>query len=197
MNHRNECEWQERVSSMLDGETRADEEVLVRRHVMKCESCRALLEVDDVVPVPTQRLFSHSLLDAPGESLVVRILLGLAGVALLAVGVVNFVRGSSGGEDLHDLRHLAVWQASLGVSVLTLTFAFRFSLFIIVTSVSFISFTAVTAVVDVFLGHRGPWTDLTHLLESVVLALLLIAVAPKVRFLNRLRQRLPSRRQDV
>lgn len=199
MNQENECAWLNRVSSMLDGEVRADEEALIRRHAVRCVTCRSVLDMNDVfaASAPNRRVISPSILDFPSESPAVRVLLGLAGVALFLVGVLNFVKGSSGGEDLHDLRHLALWQASLGVSVFTLTLAFRFSLFIVVTSVSFIAFTAVTAVVDILLGHRGPWADLTHLLESVVLALLLIAVAPKARFLNRLRQRLPSRRQDV
>lgn len=196
MKQDNECAWLNRVSSMLDGEVSADEEALIRRHAVRCMACRSLLDVSEVVTAsaPNRRVISPSILDFPSESPVVRVLLGLAGVTLFLVGVMNFVRGSSGGENLHDLRHLAVWQASLGVSVFTLTIAFRFSLFIIVTSVSFIAFTTVTAVVDLFLGHRGPWADVTHLLESVVLALLLLAVAPKARWIKQSRRRAHHRR---
>jgi hypothetical protein len=199
MKQDNECLWLERVSSMLDGEVHADEEELIRRHTVRCATCRSLLEMNYVViaSAPNRRVISPLILDFPSESLVVRVLLGLAGVTLFLVGVMNFVRGSSGGENLHDLRHLAVWQASLGVSVFTLTIAFRFSLFIIVTSVSFIAFTTVTAFVDLLLGHRGPWADMTHLLESIVLALLLIAVVPQARWSKRLRRQVQPDNHDA
>ena len=191
MNQEKECIWLERVSLMLDGAVQVKEEKLILQHARGCVSCRILLDMSTLLASAhvSSEVSKPNLIEIPDRSFTVRLLLGCAGLVLLTVAVFNFIKGSSGGHDLHDLRHLAVWQASLGVAVLSLTIAFRFSLFIIVTSVSLIGFTTISAIVDVLMGHRGPWADITHLLEAAVLALVLIAVLPRVQWTRRLQHR--------
>ena len=93
---------------------------------------------------------------------------------LLGIAVMNFVNGSVNDEAMHDLRHLGIWQASLGISVVVLSFWFRLSLFIVSTTTSFSVLTTTATVFDLVMGHRGPWADATHVIEACVVVLLFL-----------------------
>jgi hypothetical protein len=116
---------------------------------------------------------------------------------LFGIAVMNFVNGSVNDEAMHDLRHLGIWQASLGISVVVLSFWFRLSLFIVSTTTSFIVLTTVATVFDLVMGHRGPWADATHVIEACVVVLLLILSWPRARLTIGERGRpLPPIRRD-
>ena len=192
------CPWFERVSACLDQELPENEVELVRAHASLCSTCGLLFEADRFTSLITDS-GSHALdssLLTISRSRLLRALLGITGVFLLGIAVYNFVRGSSTGRDLHDVRHLAIWQASLGTSVVMFSFYFRLSMFIVATSAAFVLFTTAASIVDLALGHRGPWTDVTHVIEACIVALLLLLAMPRARLSFRMRGLLNSTRAE-
>jgi len=188
-----DCPWLERVSASLDGEIPYAELEMVRAHATACPTCRGIIGVESSMPVrrPARvsgdARFAGATVSRPRA---LRTLLGVFGTLLLALAIGNFLRGSASHEDLHDVRHLAVWQASLGVAVVALSVSFRMSLFITATTTSFLVFTSVATVVDLVMGHRGPWTDVTHVVEVAALILLLAFAKPRFRLSRRARRHL-------
>ncbi len=115
---------------------------------------------------------------------------------LLGIAVMNFVNGSVDDAVMHDLRHLRIWQASLGISVIVLSLWFRLSLFIVSTTTSFLVLTTTAAIFDLVKGHSGPWADATHVIEAFVLVLLLILTWPRARLTLGERWQLPPIHRD-
>ena len=116
---------------------------------------------------------------------------------LLGIAVMNSVNGSVDDAVMHDLRHLGIWQASLGISVIVLSFWFRLSLFIVSTTTSFLVLTTTAAIFDLVKVHSGPWADATHVIEAFVLVLLLILSWPRARLtIGERRRPLPPIRRD-
>jgi hypothetical protein len=199
MNADLECPWLERVSASLDGEIPHAELEMVRAHATSCPTCREIIGVESTMParrparVSGDARFAGATVSRPRA---LRALLGVFGALLLALAIGNFLRGSASHEDLHDVRHLAVWQASLGVAVVALSVSFRLSLFITATTTSFLVFTTVATLVDLVMGHRGPWTDVTHVVEVVALIVLLAIVKPRIRLSRHARRQLSVPRRD-
>jgi hypothetical protein len=77
-----------------------------------------------------------------------------------------------------------------------LSVSFRLSLFITATTTSFLVFTTVATLVDLVMGHRGPWTDVTHVVEVVALIVLLAIVKPRIRLSRHARRQLSVPRRD-
>jgi hypothetical protein len=111
----------------------------------------------------------------------VRIGLAAAGTALVVASTPDVVRGSTVGASLHDLRHLAIWQAAIGVAVVAAAATLRLSRLVLVLAGTFVVLTAAAGAYDVVTGHPGPWSDPTHVLEVVAALLLLCLAWPYVR----------------
>jgi len=111
----------------------------------------------------------------------VRCALAIAGAAILVASAPDVVRGSTVGESLHDLRHLAIWQAAIGVAVVSAAATFRLSRLVLVLAGTFLALTAAAGLYDAVTGHSGPWSDPTHVLEVVAALLLLCLAWPYVR----------------
>lgn len=174
------CEWIERVSAMIDGELNATETPLVRAHARGCAVCsqlnvelsrskQASAIVDRAVKSPLER--SSSL----------RILAIIVGLLIVLGSAPGFVRGSTNGDALHDLRHLSIWQVAVGLAVLSTGFTVRFSRVLLVLVGAFLVLTGTAAVYDAFTGHRGPWTDPTHMVEVIAALILLRFSLPLAR----------------
>ncbi|CAB4550256.1 unannotated protein [freshwater metagenome] len=187
------CAWSERVSSLLDGELPDAEQELVRTHVRTCPTCTQLINANDTMTKtaptssPTARTdFLHLIQQRPSPLL--RVLLLLVGGFILANSAPLFVRGNTSGDALHDLRHLAIWQAAIGVAVLSSAITFRISRILTVMLGTFLVLTAIASIYDIATGHRGPWTDYMHVLEVLAVLLVLKLIWPQLQLLSRRRQ---------
>ena len=197
MTYFNECAWFDRVSSLIDGELPEGEIDLVRSHAKLCVTCGPVLRAELPIGVSSNsRRPDNDLL--MGITIVrssrMRFALGLFGVILIAFAISHFVKGVGSETGIHDLQHLAIWQASLGFSVVVLAVSFRLSLFATATAVFFIVFTSVASIVDIIAGHRGPWLDITHMLEVVILVVLLLLIRPRVKLSRGLQHQAVVRR---
>lgn len=183
------CEWLERVSAHLDGELAPDQEPLVVAHSRQCEQCSAVLTGDQQITARREaRVGSEPSWVANLPTRLSR----PARAALVAVGILivigstpDFVRGNTRGDALHDLRHLAMWQVAIGLSALSAAITFRLSRILAVLMSSFLLLTLVAVVYDVVTGHRGPWTDPTHVIEVLAGLLVLKLTWPLIRPVTR------------
>ena len=189
MNDDSLCVWTERVSALLDGELPDDQVDLVRAHAAHCAIC-SMLEVLDAprtAPEPggDESRMATLFQAIPAElSAPWRLSLAIVGVLILAGSLPDFVRGNSSGDALHDLRHLAIWQVSIGLAALAASVTFRLSRLFAVMVSSFLGLTAVATVYDIATGHRGPWTDPVHIVEVAAVLLLLRAGWPLLRTMS-------------
>lgn len=187
-----DCPWTDRVSAMLDDEIHGAEHEMVRAHAAGCTVCSAVISA----PSPQAERPGHDrvseILSAIPERLSpsVRLSLVIAGMAILGASTPDFVRGNTMGDALHDLRHLAIWQVSVGVAVLSAAVTFRLSRLVTVMLTTFLGLTGAAAAYDAVTGHRGPWTDLTHVVEVVAVLLVLRLVWPRLR-ISTPRRRIP------
>lgn len=183
-----ECLWVDRVSAMLDGEIPDAEREMIEAHAAGCPVCMSIADLTSARSVHTPNDRVGAILQAIPDRLSpsVRVALVVVGVVILGSSTPDFVRGNTMGNALHDLRHLAIWQASIGVAVLTAAVTFRVSRLVTVMLGTFLALTAAAAAYDVVTGHRGPWTDTTHVVEVAAVLLVLRLVWPQLR--------LPSRR---
>lgn len=174
------CPWSERVSSMIDGELDGAQIPLVRAHSETCVVCCRLMSgvvegvrqssaVDRLAPLPFDR------------SRPFRVATVVVGLAIVVASIPGFVRGNTSGDALHDLRHLSIWQVAIGVAVASAGITSRFSRLILVMVGTFLVLTAVATVYDLVTGHRGPWTDPTHVVEVVAALLLARFASPLAR----------------
>jgi hypothetical protein len=172
------------VSALVDGELPADERDLVVRHARGCPTCTALSTADRVVAgarsVAGVAAMAYGGI-GPRMRTLVRIGLAAAGTALVVASTPDVVRGSTVGASLHDLRHLAIWQAAIGVAVVAAAATLRLSRLVLVLAGTFVVLTAAAGAYDAVTGHPGPWRDPTHVLEVVAAVLLLCLTWPYVR----------------
>jgi len=190
------CEWGDRVSAMIDGELPELQRELVASHIRTCERCRDLVRGDDALVAASRSDVQARLNDLLAvlptrTSRRGRVVLALVGLVILVGSAPDFVRGNASGNSLHDLRHLAIWQASIGVGVMTAAVTFRLSRLITIILGTFLLLTSVAGTYDVVTGHRGPWTDPLHIVEILAVLLLLRLVWPQFRFTR------PSRRRPL
>lgn len=186
------CVWTDRVSSLLDGELAIAEQQLVRTHAGTCESCSRLIAMNNDVPIiettrPSSKTdFLNSIPNTP--SVITRILLLVVGVFILINSASSFIRGNTSGDVLHELRHLAIWQAAIGVAVISSAITFRISRILTVMLATFLALTAIASIYDLSTGHQGPWTDYMHVLEVLAVVLLLKLIWPQVSLLSQRRK---------
>jgi hypothetical protein len=127
--------------------------------------------------------FLHLIPQKP--SLFLRVLLLIVGVFILVNSAPSYVRGNTSGDALHDLRHLAIWQAAIGVAVIASAISFRISRILTVMLGTFLALTATASVYDIATGHRGPWTDYMHVLEVLAVILVLKLIWPQIQLFSR------------
>ena len=184
------CSWSTRVSSLLDGELPDAEQELVRTHARTCSSCTTLIEMNEELPneasastSSSQSDFLHLIPQRPSRLL--RVLLLIVGGCIFANSAPSFVRGNTSGDALHDLRHLAIWQAAIGVAVISSAISFRISRTLTVMLGTFLTLTTIATVYDIATGHRGPWTDYMHVLEVLAVLLVLKLIWPQIKLFSR------------
>ena len=163
MNGVTACPWTERVSAELYGELPEAETALVRAHRRTCATCAALAAAG-ARPAPT----AASWIPAAHARPAVRLLLAAAGGLLVVAAAASFVRST--GADVASLvaRHLAMWQASLGIAAVTGAIRFRFSRIVTVMLATFVGLTATATVhseavegsADDVVAHAGEVLDL-------------------------------------
>ncbi len=184
------CTWELRTSLLLDGELPHAEEELVRRHMASCRVCSGLAAADSTVAGnpsggrADRTVFSMT----PGvlrPSVRLRIVAALLGSMIIALSFPDFVRGSTLGVTFHDLRHLAIWQTAVGITILAGAVTFRLSRLVVILVGSFLLMTLAAVVYDVVTGHRGPWTDPAHIAEVMAVMVLLAMISPRLRALGR------------
>lgn len=178
-----ECPWTERVSAMLDGEIPDRERDMVEVHALGCMVCKSITKVTSPRSGHATNDRVEAILYAIPDRLSpsLRVALVIVGALILSASTPNFVRGNTMGDALHDLRHLAIWQVSIGVTVLTAAVTFRLSRLITVMLTTFLGLTAAAVAYDLLTGHRGPWADATHVVEVVAVLLVLRLVWPQLR----------------
>ena len=186
----NQCAWTERVSALIDGELPGLEMEMAETHLSGCARCGSLFASSAVTGRPastdtTPDKVSAILTVIPDRlPPSVRAALVVGGGMLLAGSAPDFVRGNTGGDLLHDLRHLAIWQTAVGVTAVAAAFTFRLSRLLAVMFATFLSLTIVAALYDLLTGHRGPWTDPLHIIEVVTVVLLLRLAWPHLRMIS-------------
>lgn len=183
-----DCPWAERVSAWIDGELPATETEMVATHAGACPTCRAMDAADPLLAGSgSTPPFLGVVL--PGRVPVwVRIGLGIVGAAIVVGALPDFIRGNTAGDALHDLRHLAMWQAAAGLAVMVGAVSFLFSRMLAVMLGVFLALTVVASVYDLVTGHRGPWTDPVHIVEVAAGVLVLRMAWPRLRYLTRARR---------
>lgn len=171
------CPWLERVSALLDDELPVAEREMVTSHAQSCSTCAPILSQKDYVNGSARLLNSiqpRSLVTFPQRNTPqLRALLAIIGIAIIVGSIPGFIRGNTDGNNLHDLRHLSIWQVALGMGAVSASISFRLSRMLTVIVATFLVLTALATVYDLLTGHRGPWTDPLHLVEiAAVLAIL-------------------------
>lgn len=182
------CPWLERVSALLDGELPQSEREMVSSHAQLCVSCKSLLSHD--TPLKNELPSGHS--EGPRTRFVtpirhspqLRVLLAIVGVAIILGSMPEFIRGNADGNNLHDLRHLAMWQAAIGCGTLSAAISFRLSYLLTVVTSTFLVLTTVATVYDLVTGHRGPWTDPMHLVEIAAVLGIMRIIYPRLRLMK-------------
>lgn len=194
------CTWSERVSALIDGELPNDQNEFVLAHVRSCAHCELLVEelrevekVNSNAGSPSSDAALRVNFGAPSIGL--RMLAGIVGAIIVLVSMLRFIHGSTGGDVLHDLRHLSIWQLAIGSAVLTTAFTRRVSRLLVVLIISFLLFTAIAVLYDLLTGHNGPWTDPMHLVEVVAVLAVLRLISPFLFMSHRKQRRVLSRLQ--
>jgi len=177
------CPWADRVSAHIDGELPAGQTVMLEAHLKNCSRCRALVDHDPPITVIGNSSVADSAsmitLNFPIRATARnRTLLGIVGVLILIGSLPAFGRGNTGGNTLHDLRHLAIWQMAIGVAVVTAAITFRISRLLTAMLLTFLVLTVVATLYDLLTGHRGPWADPLHVVEVVAVLVVLRLVLP-------------------
>jgi hypothetical protein len=178
------CPWMERTSALLDGELPIEEIPLVERHLLSCEPCLAISRLgqqSEFYATSHELSSSRTVISGIQSSPVLRVVIGVLGALNLYLAIPNFIRGNADGDMLHDTRHLAIWQMTLGLATVVFAWSRSFSRFITASAITFLLLTLFSGVFDAITGHRGPWTDLTHLIEAVALLGILVAAYPRWR----------------
>jgi len=192
------CEWVDRVSAFIDGELPEVERPLVQKHLARCGSCESMVRINNAFQ-------QHHLVETKGTSVgladktspALKIAVGLFGLLNLIVAIPNFINGSTMGDEMHTLRHLAIWQATLGISVIAVARTFRFSRFVKVATITFLLATTAAGIYDLATGHSGPWKDPAHLLEIGALIMILVVAKPQFRILTRIRNSRTNRKKTA
>ena len=198
--HNKTCSWSERVSALMDDELPMDQSELVLAHIRSCPHCATLVEQEDefegAIPRTVSVARDLSLgMNFGAPSFGIRIIAGFVGAIIVLVSTPRFIQGSTGGDVLHDLRHLSIWQLAIGFAVLTTAFTRRVSRLLVVLVVSFLLLTGIAAVYDLLTGHSGPWTDPMHLVEVVAVLAVLRMISPFLFMSHRKQRKLLSRLQ--
>lgn len=168
---------------MLDGELPAAQIEMVRRHVASCRICDALARNDAGMTEARKQPFAfNSSFLAP--SLRLRGAAALLGSLIILMSFPDFVRGSALGVTFHDLRHLAIWQTAVGITILAGAVTFRLSRLLVILVGSFLVMTLAAVVYDVITGHQGPWTDPAHIAEVLAVIVFLTMLSPRLRALG-------------
>lgn len=180
------CQWAERVSALLDHELPSTQEEMVLLHARSCSSCTSLLHSESRMASPSGPATSHldtAILKLLPERISprLRIMLAVIGILILIGSTPSFVRGNINGNALHELRHLAIWQVTLGAGVLSAAISFRISRLLTVMMVTFLTLTLFATMYDLWTGHSGPWTDPLHIGEIVATLFVLKLVFPYIR----------------
>lgn len=178
-----DCPWLERVSALMDGELPANENELVATHAQSCASCRVILQsgtgrMSDSAGEQVPRLLSQF----PSRMTPwMRATLIVVGTLIIVGALPDFIKGNTTGDALHDLRHLSIWQVAVGMTGIIMGFTFRLSRLIAVIAITFLSLTVIATIYDLLTGHRGPWTDPTHVGEVIAVVVLLRIAWPQMR----------------
>ena len=179
------CPWALRVSALLDHELPQPEEQMVLLHARSCSACSVLILNEPHIATDQQIATYPTLnlaLSVPVRMTpLLRGILALVGLLIVIGSASGFVRGNTSGDVLHDLRHLSIWQASIGVAMLSAAISFRISRLLAVMMVTLIALTLVSTVYDIVTGHKGPWTDPLHLIETVAVVVILWLIFPQAR----------------
>jgi hypothetical protein len=199
-NHNKACSWSERVSALIDDELPKDQSELVLAHIRSCSGCASLVEqlgeFEGAIPRTASVARDVSLgMNFGAPSFGVRIIAGFVGAIIVLVSTPRFIQGSRGGDVLHDLRHLSIWQLAIGFAVLTTAFTRRVSRLLVVLVISFLLLTGIAAVYDLLTGHNGPWTDPMHLVEVVAVLAVLRMISPFLFMSHRKQRKVLSRLQ--
>lgn len=184
------CAWSERVSALLDSELPDAEQELVLAHARTCALCSKLKTTNNALPLIAPATTTNSRIDflqliPQRPSLRLRALLLIVGGFILVNSAPSFIRGNTSGDALHDLRHLAIWQAAIGVAVISSAITFRISRILTVMLGTFLALTAIATVYDIATGHRGPWADYMHVLEVLAVVLVLKLIWPQLKLISR------------
>jgi hypothetical protein len=195
-----ECLWGERVSALMDNELPKDQNELVLAHVRSCTRCALLVEqsqeLEDALPRTASVSSGVSAeVNFGAPSIGLRIFSGCLGAVIVLVSTPRFIQGSTGGDVLHDLRHLSIWQLAIGFGVLTAVFTTRVSRLLAVFIVTFLLLTGVAALYDLLTGHSGPWADPMHLVEVVAVLAILRLISPFLFLSHRKQRKVLSRLQ--
>lgn len=182
------CPWTERVSAWIDGELPATETNMVATHAGTCPTCRAMGAADPRPAGPRSTTPSLGVVLPDRVPPWVRIGLGIVGAAIVVGALPDFIRGNTEGDALHDLRHLAMWQAAAGLAVMVGAVSFLFSRMLAVMLGVFLALTVVASIYDLVTGHRGPWTDPVHIVEVAAGVLVLRIAWPRLRLLAHARR---------
>jgi predicted anti-sigma-YlaC factor YlaD len=193
------AECREALSARLDGEESAAERAAIEVHLVTCAACRwfvdeaarvtrlartgvAIREPDvvDAVLAATPRSRRCQLVTA------LRVLLGLIGLAQLAVasvGVLGAGHGSQGVElqgasMAHFAHESAAWNLALGVGFLVVAWRCSRTSGLVPTLATFVAVLTVLVVLDVMAGWVGPERFLLHGL--VLLGLILVMVLDRL-----------------
>jgi len=163
------CPWLERVSAFLDGELPFAEQEMVATHAQSCTVCNSVLNQSDVFNGPSRLMGvaqPRPFLEFPQRNTpLLRAILAIIGTVIIMGSVPGFIRGSTNGNSVHDLRHLSIWQVAIGAGVISASISFRISRLLTVIIAAFLLLTTIATVYDLLTGHRGPWTDPLHLVE--------------------------------
>lgn len=157
---------------------------MVRAHVQTCGSCAPLLELDQggAFTRPGTSFSSSPGLTFPRrDTPQVRALLAIVGTLIILGSMPGFIRGNTSGDSFHELRHLSMWQVSIGVGVLSAAISFRISRLLMAIIATFLALSLAATIYDLSTGHRGPWTDPLHIVEIAAVLAMTRLVLPQLR----------------
>lgn len=111
----------------------------------------------------------------------VRAFLAIVGTLIILGSMPGFIRGNTSGNSFHELRHLSIWQVSIGVGVLSAAISFGISRLLMAMIATFLALSLAATIYDLTTGHRGPWTDPLHIVEIAAVLAMTRLVLPQLR----------------
>jgi hypothetical protein len=176
--HELDCPWIEVVSAAADAELGLLDREAALAHAARCPTCGAIagVSIGPARPFGVGGPFAQDAMSRRERrwlnGKIARRLLIFLAVIIVAEAVPQYLVGDGFAAESHTLRHLTAWQVAFGVALFVAAKVSRMTSSMLAFATTFATLTITAKVIDLTVGHRGPWADPVHLIELAAVGLL-------------------------